>query len=70
MTNYLIHKGYSGADAVTGAYGYVYKQMEQQVSLLAFMDCFRVICWLTLAAVPLMFLIQKFKPAGKPPAEH
>jgi DHA2 family multidrug resistance protein len=70
MTDYLVHKGYSGADAVTGAYGYVYKQLEQQTSLLAFMDCFRVIAWVTLAIVPLMFLIQRFRPAGKPPAGH
>jgi DHA2 family multidrug resistance protein len=37
---------------------------------LSFMDCFRVIAWLTLGAVPLLLLIQRFKPAGKSPAAH
>ena len=34
------------------------------------MDCFRVIGWLTLAAVPLMLLVRRFKAAGKAPAAH
>jgi hypothetical protein len=39
-------------------------------SLLSFMDCFRVIAWLTLAAVPLLLFVRRFKPAGKSPAAH
>jgi DHA2 family multidrug resistance protein len=70
VTTYLIHQGYSGPDAASAAYGYVYKQLERQTSLLAFMDCFRVIGWLTLAAVPLMLLVRRFKAAGKAPAGH
>jgi MFS transporter, DHA2 family, multidrug resistance protein len=38
--------------------------------LLSFMDCFRVIAWLTLAAVPLLLFVRRFKPAGKAPAAH
>jgi hypothetical protein len=34
------------------------------------MDCFRVIAWLTLAAIPLLLLIKHFKPLGKAPAAH
>jgi DHA2 family multidrug resistance protein len=34
------------------------------------MDCFRVIAWLTLAAVPLLFFVKRFKSAGKPSAAH
>ena len=52
------------------AHGFFYGQLQRQVSLLAFMDCFRVIAWLTLAAVPLLFLVKRFKPAGKAPAAH
>jgi MFS transporter, DHA2 family, multidrug resistance protein len=70
MTNYLIHQGMTGADAAQAAYGAVYKQLEAQISLLAFMDCFRVIAWLTLAAVPLLLFMRRFKPAGKAPAAH
>jgi hypothetical protein len=32
------------------------------------MNC--VIGWLTLAAVPAVLLVKKFKPAGKAPAGH
>jgi DHA2 family multidrug resistance protein len=42
----------------------------RQSQFLAFMDCFRVIGWLTLAAVPAVLLVKKFKPAGKAPAGH
>ena len=70
LTNYFVTKGFSGPDAATAAQGYVYEQFQHQVSLLSFMDCFRVIAWLTLAAVPLLLLIRRFKPAGRPPAAH
>jgi len=29
------------------------------------MDCFRVIAWLTLAAVPLLLFVRRFKPGGR-----
>jgi MFS transporter, DHA2 family, multidrug resistance protein len=70
LTSYLVGKGYSGPDAATAAAGYVYRQLQQQVDLLSFMDCFRVIAWLTLAALPLLLMIRRFKPAGKAPATH
>jgi DHA2 family multidrug resistance protein len=40
------------------------------VSLLAFMDCFRILAWLSLATIPLLFAIRHFKPVGKPSAGH
>src|SRR3984885_2141831 len=70
LTSYLVQKGYSGPDAATAAYEHLYQQLQHQVSLLAFMDCFRVIGWLTLAAVPLMLLVRRFKAAGQAPAAH
>src|SRR5882724_3696018 len=70
MTNYLMTKGFSGPDADAAAQGYLYQQLQHQVSLLSFMDCFRVIAWLTLAAVPLLLFVRRFKPAGKAPATH
>jgi len=70
MTNYLMTKGFSGPDAATAANGYVYQQLQHQVSLLSFMDCFRVIAWLTFAAVPLLLFVRRLKPAGKAPAGH
>ena len=70
LTNYLVQRGFTGADAGPAASGYFYQQLQHQVSLLAFMDCFRVIAWVTLAAVPLMLLVRRFKAAGSAPAAH
>jgi DHA2 family multidrug resistance protein len=70
LTNYLVTKGFSGPDAAAAANSYLYQQFQHQVSLLSFMDCFRVIAWLTLAAVPLLLFVRRFKPAGKAPAAH
>ena len=70
IADYLVHKGFTGPDAALGAKGYLYQQLQHQVSLLAFMDCFRVIGWLTLAAVPLMLLVRSFTVSGKAPSAH
>ena len=70
LTDYLVHKGFTGPDAAVAAHGYLYGQLQHQVSLLAFMDCFRVIGWLTLAAVLLMLLVRSFKVTGKAPEAH
>jgi len=70
LTNYFVTKGFSGPDAATAAQGYLYQQFQHQVSLLSFMDCFRLIAWLTLGAVFLLLFVQRFKPAGKAPAAH
>jgi MFS transporter, DHA2 family, multidrug resistance protein len=70
VTNYLVTKGFSGPDAAAAANGFFYQQLQHQVSLLSFMDCFRVIAWLTLGAVALLLLVQRFKPTGKPEAAH
>jgi len=70
LTNYLVSKGFSGPDASAAAQGHLFEQLQRQVSLLSFMDCFRVIAFLTLAAVPLLFFVQRFKAAGKAPAAH
>ena len=68
--NYLAAHGYSKADALRASYLHYYNLLEQQTRLLGFMDCFRVIGWLTLAMVPVVFFIRSFKVAGKAPAGH
>jgi DHA2 family multidrug resistance protein len=70
LTNYLVTKGFTGPDAAQGAHWRLFEQLQQQVSLLAFMDCFRIIAWVTLATVPLILFVRHFKPAGKTPAAH
>ena len=70
LTNYLVTKGFSGPDAAIAAREYLHQEFQHQVSLLSFMDCFRVIAWLTLAAVPLLLFVRGFKPAAKPHTAH
>jgi len=70
VAQHLVEKGFSGPDAITGAQGYLYRQLEAQATFLSFMDCFRVFAWVTLAALPLLLLVRRFKPAGKPTASH
>ncbi len=70
LTNYLVSKGYTTPDAAAAAQGGVFQQLQHQVSLLAFMDCFRVIAWITLATIPLLLLLRHFKPAGSAPSGH
>ncbi len=70
LTSYLASRGFTGPDASAAANGYLYQQLQNQVRLLSFMDCFRVIAWLTFGSAALLLLIQRFKPAGKPQAGH
>jgi len=70
LADYLVGKGFTGPDAALAAQGGIFQQLQHQVSLLAFMDCFRILAWVTLATVPLLFAIRNFKPAGGPPAGH
>ena len=67
---YLTEHGYSQADSIRAATLHYYNLLEQQTRLLGFMDCFRVIGWLTLAMVPAVFFIRSFKVGGKAPAGH
>jgi len=70
MISHLMQSGFTSADAGPASLGVVYQQMLRQSLFLAFMDCFRVIGWLTLAMVPLVFLVRKFKGGGGAPAAH
>ena len=70
MANYFVQHGFSGPDALVHAQGWVYQQLQSQANFLSFMDCFRVIAWVTLAALPLLFLLKKVKGAGAPPSAH
>jgi DHA2 family multidrug resistance protein len=70
MADYLTAHGYAHADSLQAAYQHYYQQLGDQTRLLAFMDCFRVIAWSTLAVAPLVLLIRHFKVGGKAPAGH
>jgi DHA2 family multidrug resistance protein len=70
IAQYLQAHGYSHVDAVRAATLRVYEQLAAQTRLLAFMDCFHVLGWFTLAAAPLVLLTQHFKVGGKAPEAH
>ena len=70
MTEYLRQHGFSSFDAARAATLYYYTQFENQTKLLAFMDCFRIVGWVTLAAVPLVVLIHHVRASGKASAAH
>jgi DHA2 family multidrug resistance protein len=66
----LLHHGFTSADAGPASLGIVYEQLIRQSLFLAFMDCFRVIGWLSVLMLPLIFAIRKFKAPGETPAGH
>jgi DHA2 family multidrug resistance protein len=70
MTNYLRQHGFSQFDAGRAATLYYYTQLENQTKLLAFMDCFHIVGWVTLAAAPLVLLIHHVRAPGKASAAH
>jgi DHA2 family multidrug resistance protein len=70
MTEYLRQHGFSSFDATRAATLYYYTQLENQTKLLAFMDCFHVVGWVTLAAAPLVLLIRHVRAPSKASAAH
>jgi DHA2 family multidrug resistance protein len=66
----LMQHGFTRADAGPAALGIVYQQLVRQSSFLAFMDCFRVVGWVTLVMIPLVFLIRKAKAGASAPVGH
>jgi len=47
MVSYLMQHGFTNADAGGASLAVVYQQLLRQSVFLAFMDCFRMIGWLT-----------------------
>ncbi len=66
----LMRHGFTSADAGPASLGVVYQELVRQSTFLAFMDCFRVIGWLTLLTIPLVLAVRRFKAGGSPPAGH
>ena len=69
-TGYLMNHGFTSADAGHAVWGLVYDQLGRQSLFLAFMDCFRVIGWVTLAMIPLVLAIRSFKASGAGASAH
>jgi DHA2 family multidrug resistance protein len=70
LVTQLMRYGFTSADAGPASIGVIYRQLVRQSTFLAFMDCFRVIGWLTVLTIPLVFAVRRFKAGGEPPAGH
>jgi DHA2 family multidrug resistance protein len=53
--------GHGPADAARVAAGLVYRQVQQQASMLAYIDAFQVQMWVILVSIPLVFLMRAAK---------
>ena len=60
-SHYLMTRGASGPDAINQAHGLVGSLMTQQATMLAFMDCFRLLGVVVLIGLPLAFFIRGFQ---------
>jgi DHA2 family multidrug resistance protein len=61
ITTRFVEHGYSAADAATSALAQVNAVVQQQASILAFLDCFWILGVVAFLSVPLAFLIRRFK---------
>ncbi len=64
------HAGYSAVEAANRAEAQLYSVLNQQASLLSYLDCFTGLIVAACAGVALALLIKKFSPPGKPAEAH
>jgi MFS transporter, DHA2 family, multidrug resistance protein len=64
---YLQQHGYAAADSMAAATARYYGQLYAQTRLLAFMDCFHLLGWMTLIAAPLILLSAGLRRGAKAP---
>ena len=69
-SRYLMTRGTSGPDAIHQSYGLVSSLMMKQASMLAFMDCFRLLAFVVVIGLPLAFFIRRFQVGGGAGAAH
>ena len=61
---YFVTRGSTTPDAVHQAYGLIGNSVAQQASMLAFMDCFRLLAMVVIIGLPLAFFIRRFTIGG------
>src|SRR6516162_8286729 len=69
IANRFVEQGYSAADASVKSLAQVHAIVQQQATMLAFLDCFWILGVIAFIGVPLTFLIRKFKQ-GNSAAGH
>ena len=68
-THLLIGRGSSPHEAARQAYGLVAARVDQQATMLAYIDNFRMLGGIVLVMIPFVFLMKRLKPGG-PVAVH
>jgi len=67
----LIEQGIGASQAPMRALGLIYRALVQQATMLAYNDTFRILGVISLALIPLMFLLKSVKGrTGEMPAAH
>ena len=69
MTHLFVSRGSSSYEATHQAYGMVSNLVNQQATMLAYIDNFKLLGVAVLAMIPFVFLMKKVKPGG-PMAVH
>ncbi len=70
LTKTFEHLGFSHYDAAQHAQGMLYNQLNQQASLIGFMDCFRMMAVVALIGIPLALATKSFRPGGEASGGH
>jgi MFS transporter, DHA2 family, multidrug resistance protein len=70
VTSEFMHAGYSAVEAANRAEAQLYNILNQQASLLSYLDCFTGLIVAACAGVALASVIKKFGPPGKPADAH
>jgi DHA2 family multidrug resistance protein len=64
LTRTLIGRGISQAHAMQAATAELYAMLQQQASMLSYVDVFHTLMWMVFAVLPLVLLMQKPEKAG------
>jgi len=64
LTRYFSEHGFTQADAAVHAQAQAFHLLQNQATLLAFLDCFHLLGWVVIMGVPLVFLTRKFSLGG------
>lgn len=65
LTHTLMSQGLSSAEAAQMAVGQLYQAVQQQASMLAFIDCFKALMIFVALVFPLVWLLKR-TPVGRP----
>lgn len=64
MTNYFASRGFTVPDAAIHAKAQIAQLVQEQASVLGFLDCFWLLGWACLLGAPLVLLTKKFSGGG------